>query len=308
MKSATPALIAYLADNDQHLYADLFSFTLADGTVLNFTDKDLSLTVDGTLYRADGVRFDGMRYKIAVGLDVDEQTITLAYGPTDLVSSNGLGPVDGVPWGQALRTGVLDGCYLRRSRAFYSAWNQPPVGVVPLFAGRVSTVDQVGRVEAQIRIKSTPLLLDTLMPRNTYQTGCIHGLFDVGCGLAKADYQMNWSVAAGPTNGTIPVPSEAPPLPAALAGNSEGLALFVQGTILFTSGVNEGVFRTIKAVSASVANGLELVYPLEVPPAAGDSFTIWPGCDKTATTCAVRFDNLDHFRGFPYTPAAETAY
>lgn len=300
MKAASQALIDYLADNDQHLYADLFSFTLADGTVLNFTDKDLSLTIDGTLYRADQVWFDGMRYKIAVGLDVDEQTITLAYGPTDLVV--------GVPWGQALRTGVLDGCYLRRSRAFYSAWDEPPVGVVPLFAGRVSTVDQVGRVEAQVRIKSTPLLLDTLMPRNTYQTGCIHGLFDVGCGLTKANYQMAWSVAAGPGNGTIPVPAATPPLPAALADNSEGLAIFVQGTILFTSGVNDGVFRTIKAVSTSVANGLDLVYPLETPPAVGDSFLIWPGCDKTAATCTARFANLAHFRGFPYTPAAETAY
>ena len=76
MKSASPALIAYLADNDQHLYADLFSFTLADGTVLSYTDKDISLIVSGVLYRADQVRFDGMRYKVSVGLDVDEQTIT----------------------------------------------------------------------------------------------------------------------------------------------------------------------------------------------------------------------------------------
>jgi len=300
MKSASSALIAYLADNDQHLYADLFSFTLADGTVLSVTDKDVSLTVGGTLYRADQVRFDGMRYKVSVGLDVDEQTITLAYGPADLV--------DGVPWGQALRTGVLDGCYLRRSRAFYTAWNQPPVGVVPLFAGRVSTVDQVGRIEAQVRIKSMPLLLDTLMPKNTYQTGCIHGLFDVGCGLTKAAYQMSWTVAAGPTNGTIPVPSGTPPLPAALAGNAEGLAIFAQGTILFTSGVNDGLYRTIKGANASLPHALDLVYPLEAPPASGDSFMIWPGCDKTAATCTARFNNLGRFRGFPYTPAAETAY
>ena len=300
MKSASPTLIAYLADNDQHLYADLFSFALADGTVLSYTDKDISLTVSDVLYRADQVRFDGMRYKVSVGLDVDEQTITIAYAPTETV--------DGVPFGQALRTGVFDGCYVRRSRAFYTAWTQPPVGVVPLFAGRISTIDQVGRVEAQVRIKSLPLLLDTLMPRNTYQTGCIHGLFDVGCALAKASYQMSWSVASGPTNGTIPVPSGMPPLPAALAGNEEGLDLFVQGTILFTSGVNEGVTRTIKAVSAVVANGLDLVYPLETPPAPGDGFLIWPGCDKTSATCTARFDNLARFRGYPFTPAAETAY
>ena len=297
MKSASPALIAYLADNDQHLYADLFSFTLADGTVLSYTDKDISLVVSSVLYRADQVRFDGMRYKVSVGLDVDEQTITIAYAPTETV--------DGVPFGQALRTGVFDGCYVRRSRAFYVAWTQPPVGVVPLFAGRVSTIDQVGRVEAQVRIKSLPLLLDTLMPRNTYQTGCIHGLFDTGCGLIKANYRMTWSVAAGPTNGTIPMPSDLPPLPAALAGNTEGLDIFVQGTILFTSGVNEGLYRTIKGISTAAPHSLDLVYPLETPPAVGDTFNIWPGCDKTSATCAARFNNLGRFRGYPYTPSAE---
>lgn len=300
MKSASPALISYLADNDQHLYADLVSFTLADGTVLSYTDKDISLGVSGVLYRADQIRLDGMRYKVSVGLDVDEQTITLSYGPDDLVG--------GMSWGKALRTGVFDGCYLRRSRAFYTAWDQPPVGVVPLFAGRISTVDQVGRVEAQLRIKSMPLLLDTQMPRNTYQTGCIHSLFDLGCGRVKANYQMAWSVAAGANNGTVPVPSVNPPLPPALAGNTEGLGIFVQGTILFTSGANEGIYRTIKGVSLLVDQALDLAYPLEAPPAAGDSFQIWPGCDKTEATCAARFNNIGNFRGFPYTPSAETAY
>jgi uncharacterized phage protein (TIGR02218 family) len=203
---------------------------------------------------------------------------------------------------------VLDGCYVRRARAFYAAWTEPPVGVVPLFAGRVSTIDQVGRVEARVRIKSLPVLLDTNMPRNTYQTGCIHGLFDGGCGLAKASYQMDWVVAAGPTNGTIPVPGDIPPLPAALAGNTEGLGIFAQGTILFTSGINEGVSRTIKGLSTAVEFGLDLVYPLETPPAAGDRFQIWPGCDKTSATCTARFNNLKAFRGYPFTPAAETAY
>jgi uncharacterized phage protein (TIGR02218 family) len=115
-------------------------------------------------------------------------------------------------------------------------------------------------------------------------------------------------VASGPTNGTIPVPGAIPPLPAALAGNTEGLAIFAQGTILFTSGVNEGVYRTIKGQSTAVAFGLDLVYPLETPPSAGDTFQIWPGCDKTSATCTARFDNLKAFRGYPFTPAAETAY
>src|SRR5262249_6344064 len=98
-----------------------------------------------------------------------------------------------------------------------------------------------------------------------------------------------------------------PPLPAALEGNTEGLGIFVQGTILFTSGVNEGVYRTVKSISGAPPS-LTLVYPLEAPPAAGDMFQIWPGCDKTSATCTARFNNLKPSRGYPSPPAAETAY
>ena len=297
MKAASQALIDYLADNDQHLYADLYQFTLQDGSSSYYSSIDLSLVVNGQTYRADQVRIDGMTYKVAVGLDTDQQQIKLSYNPVDLI--------DGVPWSVALRTRIFDGCYVRRSRAFYTAFNLPPVGVVPLFAGRISTATSVGRKEAQVSVRSLPLLLDTLMPRNTYQTGCIHGLFDVGCGLIKANYQMAWSVASGPTNATIPMPSDLPPLPVALAGNTEGLGIFVQGTMLFTSGVNEGIYRTIKGISETAPHSLDLVYPLETPPAVGDTFNIWPGCDKTSATCAARFDNLGRFRGFPFTPSAE---
>ncbi|MDB5358844.1 MAG: hypothetical protein JWO51_141 [Rhodospirillales bacterium] len=300
MKTASGALISLLASSDQFLYADLFSFTLADGTVLSFTDKDISLTVGGTLYRADQVRFDGMRYKIAIGLDVDEQTINLSYAPTDTVK--------GLSWAHALRAGVFDGCYLRRSRAFYTSFTAAPVGVVPLFGGRISTIDQVGRMDAQIRVKSLPLLLDTLMPRNTYQTGCIHGLYDSGCGLVKANYAINWSVTGTSTTSTFHVASWTPPLPAALAGNTEGLQIFVQGTVIFTSGQNAGVTRTIRAVANASPSAVGLVYPLDYPPLAGDTFTIYPGCDKTKATCTNRFNNLANNRSFPYTPAAETAY
>jgi uncharacterized phage protein (TIGR02218 family) len=299
VRAASPELIAYLANTDQHLFADLFTFTLQDGSVLTYTSNDVSLTVAGVVYRADQVSVSGLRYKQSIGLDVDEQTITLAYSDADTI--------DGVPWGQALRTGVFDGAYLHRSRAFYPAWGQPPVGVVALVSGKISTIDPVGEVEATVQVKSLTVLLDTLMPCNTYQTGCIHSLFDGGCGLLKANYTMAWQVAAGPTNATIPVPSDAAPLPTTLAGNTEGLGIFVQGTILFTSGVNEGLYRTIKSIDTEAASSLTLAYPLETPCAAGDSFQIWPGCDKTAVTCAARFGNLARFRGFPYTPSAETA-
>jgi uncharacterized phage protein (TIGR02218 family) len=41
--------------------------------------------------------------------------------------------------------------------------------------------------------------------------------------------------------------------------------------------------------------------------AAGDSFSIYPGCDKQQSTCQNKFANLINFRRFPYIPENSTA-
>jgi hypothetical protein len=52
---------------------------------------------------------------------------------------------------------------------------------------------------------------------------------------------------------------------------------YQQGTITFTSGVNEGATATVGSVVAGAS--LTLLYPLESLPAAGDGFTVYFGCD-----------------------------
>ena len=46
--------------------------------------------------------------------------------------------------------------------------------------------------------------------------------------------------------------------------------------------------------------------PLPNVPAVGDTFSVFPGCDKTKTTCAGKFSNIARFRGFPFVPVPET--
>jgi uncharacterized phage protein (TIGR02218 family) len=47
--------------------------------------------------------------------------------------------------------------------------------------------------------------------------------------------------------------------------------------------------------------------PLQSPPAAGDTFTVYFGCDHTPGTCRSKFNNLANFRGFPYVPPPQMA-
>ncbi|MEI8325522.1 MAG: phage BR0599 family protein [Betaproteobacteria bacterium] len=69
------------------------------------------------------------------------------------------------------------------------------------------------------------------------------------------------------------------------------------------TGANAGIGRTIKAQAGGV---LTSVQPWPSAVTIGDTFTVYPGCDKTQATCSSKFSNLARFRGYPYVPAPET--
>jgi uncharacterized phage protein (TIGR02218 family) len=289
MKSASPALIAFLnaarANPDAPIaFADCFTFTLATGMVLTYTNVDQPVVYNGYVFAADGPLVQGLKYRASVGLEVDKQQITIAARPTDLVN--------GAPFLNAIRDGAFDGAIVQRDRVFMTALGTAPIGGVTLFHGRVSTVDSVGRTSAQITVASDLVVLDYDMPRNLFSPTCLHTLYDSGCGLIAATYATGGTVGAGST--------------AALINFAGALAIHAQGKILFASGLNANVSATVKSVAAGVS--LSLMYPLPSPPAAGDAFTVYAGCDHTRATCSSRFSNLAAFRGFPFVPPPQIAY
>jgi uncharacterized phage protein (TIGR02218 family) len=289
MKTASSALIAFLnaarANPDAPIaFAECFTFTLATGTILAYTNVDQPVVYNGLTFVADGPLVQGLKYRCTVGLEVDKQQISIAARPTDLVN--------GAPFLEALRDGAFDGASVQRDRVFMSALGETPIGGVTLFKGRVSTVDNVGRTSATITVASDLVILDYDMPRNLYSPTCLHTLYDSGCGVPRGTYSASGAASAGSTAGLI-----------LYAG---ALAEHAQGALVFTSGVNANVSATVKSVVAGVS--LTLIYPLPAAPAAGDAFTVAAGCDHTPATCAARFSNLANFRGFPYVPPPQLAY
>ena len=61
------------------------------------------------------------------------------------------------------------------------------------------------------------------------------------------------------------------------------------------------------AIKSQGGGTFALLVPLPALPAIGDTLTVYPGCDKTKTTCAGKFGNLVHFQGQPYIPVPEIA-
>jgi uncharacterized phage protein (TIGR02218 family) len=292
MKLAPTALISYLnaaraSPDAQLLMADAFLFTLQGGSTLAYTNIDVTFAYAGITYLANSILVDGLKYKAAVGLEADQQQITVAARSTDTIAG-------GAPFLQALRDGSFDGCEIVRYRVFFSdRLGGTAIGAAMLFKGRLGNIDEIGRTSAKLTVNSDLVLLDIDMPRNMYQPTCLHTLYDGGCGLSKTSPSFS-------SSGTVGAGSTASIIYWSLAN-----ANFAQGTITFNSGVLAGVTATV----GSVVNGasLNLINPLQSVPALGDGFTVFFGCDHTLTTCQAKFNNLVNFRGFPYVPPPQMA-
>ena len=282
MKTATRELIDLLHGSDEFLMADLFRITLSNGQILRHTNADMPVVWDGQTYEAHKLIIKRGATRVAVGLDVDSNTLEIAAEPDYRL--------EGLQWSEAALGGALDGARVVIERIFFSDW-ATPVGTVVIFSGRVSDVSG-SRSAVKVDVKSDIELLNVSSPRNIYQAGCMRTLYDGGCKVNREKFTVNGRVTADSTTGTE------------LACNlTQADGWFNQGVIKFTSGRNAGLSRTVKEHKGG---RLSFALRLPFPPQSGDVFKIYPGCDKRQETCGKKFDNIVHFRGFPYIPAADT--
>lgn len=290
------ALANFLAllQTSNFLIGDFYQFTLNSGAQDWFSGLDVPVTYASNVYKATSLRIEGLKLKLAVGLQVDEQTIKIGALPNEtLTGSNFLTSVG---------AGLLDGAYLLRLRGFWQPnigipavdYLQAPVGVVPLCNMLVSEITKIGRTHVEMVVKSPTKLLDLDMPRNYWSPGCVHTLYDSGCTLAKATFAVSGLVGSGPNSLLIPWQGGVP-----TPTSADGLPRFAQGRLLFTSGT---LVNTQVAIGNNDSNALNLLYPLQQLPQVGDGFTAYPGCSKTKNTCDSKFSNLLNFRGFPFVP------
>lgn len=282
MKTASPALIAHLNTARQLLMADLYTFTLANGTVYRFTSADIAITSGGNVFKPTALlKRTGTQCR--VGISVDNLTIT-ATGSASFM-------LGGVSFAAAAVRGDFDRATVLLERAWFTDWFAAPVGVLNQFQGNVSDVE-CDRMEVRIAVKSSLERFNILMPRRVYQAGCPNALFDHSCGLNKAAFAVAGTILTGSNNLSLVTTISAIPL------NWGAL-----GVIEITTGPNLGQKRTIKS---HVGVNFELVSKLPFAPGVGENFIAYPGCDKTLETCAGKFDNASRYRGQPYIPRPDS--
>lgn len=282
-ESSAGALATFLNAADQCFMADLYTITLSGGTVLRYTSADVTVVINGNTFALGPVLQRG-KTKLSVGITVDTLDVT--------VNADSAVQVNGVPLLQFIAAGGLDGATVLLERAFAAGPGSAWVGTLGLFSGRVSDAT-VSRYESTLTVSSDSELLNTMVPRNVYQPGCNNTLFDAACGLSKAAYAVGVT-AAGATDTTLTTFA---------VTSSITAAYYAQGFAVCTAGANAGLARTVKSNGVGY---LQSIRPWAAAVAPGDTFAIYPGCDKQMGTCSGKFGNLVHFRGQPFVPAPET--
>ena len=295
-----PQLVVFnqMLSTRQFLFANLYQFNMVDGSSNYYSGGDTDIAFNSINYSAGGTvgpyfDTDGNRAKYHCKLGTEVDTLNFDVLP-------GTSQVSGVDFLKACQQGIFDGSEVILSRAYWSSigYQTPtitPSGVVAnIFVGRSAEVD-AGRSMASFSINSHLELLNQFMPIHLYQTNCRWTLYDSGCTLNQASFAVAGTAGTHNTAGLMAVTM------------AQATGYFDLGKIKFTSGANNGLWRSIKTYTLGTPGSMEFSSPFPNIPASGDTFTAYPGCDHTQATCTTKFSNVANFGGQPFVPDPSSA-
>lgn len=271
MKTLSFALTNHLQQEVTTL-ATCWKLTRRDGTVMRFTDHDRDIVFEANMYLA-ATGFTPTAVSGSAGLAVDNLDVE------GMLDSSALTEED-------IHAGKYDHAELE---VFMVNYASPSDGKLPLRTGWLGEVRYTdGKFVAEVRG-----LTQRLQQRvgELYSPGCRADFGDSRCGI---------NLAGVTTTGTLTgVTSRSTILDSA---RMEASGVFSFGRIAFTSGANNGIAMEIKHYTKGK---IVLALPLPYPPQAGDTYTITQGCDKSFSTCSVRYSNAVNFRGEPHVPGLD---
>lgn len=278
MKTLPPPLQAHLIEGTTTL-AWCWRITRADGLRFGFTDHDLALMFEGTLFEPES-GFAASELRAGSDLAVDAQN---AAG---VLRSD-----------RITETDILDGLW---DNAAVELWRVNWTDTSQRVLMRRGAIGQIrrGRLAFVAEIRSLAHVLGQPVGR-TFQSTCDAALGDARCkvDLAQAAFRGSGAVLELLRDRAFTV--------ASLAGFAAGW--FTHGIVEWTSGANAG--RRAEVLAHDRTGSVAILTLLEPPVramSAGDSFVLRAGCDKRLATCAAKFANTANFRGFAHIPGQDT--
>jgi uncharacterized phage protein (TIGR02218 family) len=277
MKQIDPEFQAWLAAGETTL-ARCWGVVRNDGTFIGFTDHDLDLTFNGQSFLAES-GITPSRLKVSLGTSVNTAEAKGILKAGLAFSSEFLTEQD-------LAAGLYDNAGVTLWLVDFTNTARR-VLLARGYIGRVKRNEIM--FEAEFRSLSSALQMET---GERFARTCSASLGDSRCKVNLEPLRRSATVTVVEASDQFQHSGFSPDD----AGRYSG------GTITFTSGLLNGSFFEI---AASDSGRIALWEDPHQNIAVGDTFTVDPGCDKSATTCRDKFSNLVNFRGFNLMPGTD---
>lgn len=259
--------------------ARAFALRRKDGMTLGFTDHDRDLEFGGVTYRAD-TGMTARAIQQMTGLAVDN---TEAFGA---LSSDAITEED-------ILAGRYDGAEVV---GWLVNWADPALRA-EIFSGSIGEISRAaGAFTAELRGNADKLN----QPRGQiYHARCSAVLGDKRCrfDLGQAGFHAELACEKVEEGRIFHLST--------LQGFGD--RFFEKGRLRLLEGRGQGLVGAIKndRVLSGGLRVIELWQAFGIAPEAGDRIRLEAGCDRTADTCRLKFDNLLNFRGFPDIPGED---
>ena len=282
MKTAPEPVISYLNNNNKFYICDLYKIVLADGTTLRYANYDIPIVWDGQTWACTGPVFERGKTKLSGKITVDSLGVTVTTDANDQIG--------GVTWMNLAQNGGFDNATLTLYRCFMSSPGTV-IGALVWFGGLIDP-DDGGGMEMKWKVRSRMQKANVDYPTRLYYPTCPYVLYEAACGVNRASFAVS---------GTVTVAGSTTQFTTNLTSAN---GYFEQGYIKFTSGALAGITGPIRT---STSGGvISMLAGFDSAPQPGDTFVVYPGCDKTPATCQAKFNNWQRNRAAPFIPLKET--
>lgn len=272
-KTVGAALLSHIA-GEVSTKAKLIRIVRLDGEQFAFTDLDRDIVFGGVTYAAVNA-LDATSIESRAGLSVANLDFMA------LIDSSSLTEED-------LRTGLFDFAAVEIREVNYADLDQ---GAYYLSFGTLGEIGIQGSI-FKGELRGLAQYLQQVVGR-IHQRRCGWDLGDDSC-----------TVDLYPLTAYCTVTSVSSRLAFTLSGTDLADDWFNFGLVTWTSGVNVKFPMEVKRYGASPTE-IELFMPMPFNISVGDTFSVYPGCDKNRTTCLTKFNNVVNFGGFPDMPGRD---
>jgi uncharacterized phage protein (TIGR02218 family) len=281
MKEVGQILSNHLSTSQSFLSCDLYELKLKSGISYYWADTDADVNYGGHTYKGDGPIITREKISTNSTVSVDKLSVTITANQNDMIG--------GVPVLEVAHNGGLDDATLDLRRAFFDE-NGKVIDCIDFFHG-ICEVTQGGGFILKISSKSVVQKLNIEYPNRRYYPQCPYSIYSKECGVDIKSYRKKAKVTAVTDTNTvqIDIPFE------------DGY--YTAGGMEWISGPLAGQATQIMA---SQNNTIVYMSATNTAPRISDVAYIYPGCDKTPTTCKNKFNNFSRNRATPYVPLKET--